>query len=141
GPAPLAGEDVFSDAPKTPSEGNIIEYRVTYSNVSEPLSGTNNVILNADNVVVTEDGTGVNGNNWALDTDGNSVLDTSNIVNSATDSLGGGIDYFNGPAGTNPGTDQSGTTAGTDVTRYVDTVPGVIAPGDSGEFTFQRRVN
>ncbi|MEO0540292.1 MAG: hypothetical protein AAFZ80_05420, partial [Cyanobacteria bacterium P01_A01_bin.105] len=45
GPAPLAGEDVFSDAPKTPSEGNIIEYRVTYSNVSEPLSGTNNVIL------------------------------------------------------------------------------------------------
>lgn len=141
GPAVPAGQDVFSTDPKTPTEGNIIEYRVTYTNISEPVSGTNNVILEANNVVVTEDGTGANGNNWALDTDGDSILDTSNIVNSATDSLGGGIDYFNGPTGTNPGTDQSGTTAGSDVTRYVDTVPGIVGPGESGEFTFQRRLN
>lgn len=141
GPAVVAGQGDFSTDSKTPSQGNIIEYRVTYTNISEPLSGTNNVILEADNVVVTEDGTGANGNNWAQDTDGDSVLDTSNIINSATDSRGGGIEYFNGAAGTTAGTDQSGTTAATDVTRYVDTVPGVIAPGESGEFTFQRRLN
>ena len=132
-----------ADVARPPSTGNIIEYRVTYSNISEPVSGTNNVVLQADNVVITENGTigGVNGNNWGLDTDNNSVLDTSNIVNSATDSLGGGIQYFSGPTGATADIDQSGTTAANDVTRYVDTVGQTISPGASGTFRFQRRVN
>ncbi|NEQ54388.1 MAG: hypothetical protein F6K11_30375 [Leptolyngbya sp. SIO3F4] len=141
GPAVASGDEVWSTDEKTPAPGNIIEYRVTYTNISEPASGTNNIILNADNVVVTEDGTGVNGNNWALDNDGDTVLDTSNIVGSATDSRGGAIDFYSGSTGTTSSIDQSGTTANNDVTKYVDTVPGLVAPGESDYFTFQRLVN
>ena len=141
GPAVASGDELWSEGAKTPAPSNIIEYRVTYTNVSEPASGTNNVILNAENVVVTEDGTGANGNNWALDNDGDTVLDTSNIVGSATDSRGGSIDFYSGSTGTTPSIDQSGTTPDSDVTKYIDTVPGLVAPGESDYLTFQRLVN
>ena len=141
GPAVQSGDELWSDGGQTPAPGNIIEYRVIYTNISEPASGTGNVVLNADNVVVTEDGTGVNGNNWALDNDNDTVLDTSNIVGSATDSRGGTIDFYNDSTGSTVTIDQSGTTANSDVTKYVDTVPGSVAPGESDYLTFQRRVN
>ncbi|MEM9805301.1 MAG: hypothetical protein AAF959_08465, partial [Cyanobacteria bacterium P01_D01_bin.56] len=145
GPAVAAGEDVFSVDPKSPQTGNTIEYRITYTNISEQSAGAGNVILDADTVVIVEDGTGQgvtdSDNNWALDNDANGVIDTSNIINSADDTLGGGIEYFSGVTGTDAATDQSGSTPNTDVTKYVDTVPGVVSPQESGEFTFQRLVN
>lgn len=130
GPDVLVGQETFSTNPKTPKPGNIIEYRITYTNISEPGS-SNDQSLYAENFVITEDGT-TNTSNWAKDNDGNGTLDTSNVVGSATDP-GGTITFT--PA------DQTGTTAETDVTRYVDTVINPVGPGQSGTFTFQRRVN
>ena len=59
GPALPAGstDGTFSVTPKKPAPGNIIEYRITYKNISSPQVGTGNVILNADKIVITEDGT------------------------------------------------------------------------------------
>ena len=133
GPAVIAGEETFSTAAKSPSTGNIIEYRITYQNITEPQSGVGNVILDAANIVITENGTSGN-NNWALDNDANTVIDTSNVPGSAGDTQSGTITFT-------PSGDQNGTTAATDVTEYVDTIPGVLAPQDAGEFTFQRQLN
>ncbi|MEL7316011.1 MAG: hypothetical protein AAFN08_13865, partial [Cyanobacteria bacterium J06559_3] len=123
-----------------PAPGNIIEYRVTYTNISETASGSNNVVLNAENVVINEDGTD-GGNNWALDNDNNSVIDTSNVPGSATDSNGGTITYYSGAPANTPTGDTSGSDANTDVTRYVDQVPGLVGPGESGSLIFRRVLN
>ncbi|MBW4544270.1 MAG: hypothetical protein KME25_07500 [Symplocastrum torsivum CPER-KK1] len=108
--------------------GNIIEYRVTYANVApavDPAATGSINLTTANNLVITEDGT-TNGNNWALDGNGDGVLDTINIPGTAADSSGGTIT-------TTPSGD------GEDVTQYVDTVV-EVAPGGTGTFTFQRRL-
>lgn len=133
GTAVIAGEDRFSTAPKSPAPGNIVEYRITYQNITEPQSAVGNVALEANNVVIVENGmSGVN--NWALDNNGDAVIDTSNVLGSASDTRNGTITF--GPAG-----DQSGKTAAADVTEYVNRIPGALAPQDFGEFTFQRQLN
>ncbi len=136
------GDENFSIAPKTPATGHILEYRITYKNISEPQSGTDNIILNASDIRITEDGTATikdeNGeiikNNWALDNDENGEIDTSNISGSATDSGGANIEFT-------PNGDQTGTTASTDVTRYMVIVSDDVAPQEMRTFTFQRRIN
>ncbi len=133
GPEIATGNETFSAIAKSPATGNIIEYRITYRNISEAQSGVGNVILNVGNLVITESGT-AGDNNWALDNDNNGAIDSSNVPGSASDSNSGTITFF--PTG-----DQTGTTAATDVTDYVNTLPGVIAPQGSGEFIFQRRIN
>ncbi|MEH2467805.1 beta strand repeat-containing protein [Nostoc sp.] len=135
GPALPGGstDGTFSTTAKKPAPGNIIEYRITYKNISTPQVGSGNVILNVDKIVITEDGT-QSPNNWAKDNDNNSLIDTSNIVSSAKDSGTSTIQFF-------PGNDQTGTTANTDVTKYVDAVTGQVAPGIQRTFTFQRKVN
>lgn len=140
GPAPAAADTTFSVTQKSPLPGNWIEYRVTYSNISEPQSGTGNVILNAAQITITEDG--VSGtNNWARDNDTNGVIDTSNVVGSAQDSGPSTITFFSGNPAIAPTSDQSGFTVNTDVTKYVNQVPGPVAPQQSRTFIFQRRVN
>ncbi|WP_337884206.1 hypothetical protein [Fischerella thermalis] len=140
GPAVQGNDGTFSSDPKKPAPGNIIEYRITYRNISEAQAGTGNILLRADKVVITEDGT-TGGNNWALDNDSDGKIDTSNIVGSAKDSGAATINFYNGNPATNASIDQTGTTVDTDVTKYVDTVTGNIAPGESRTFTFQRKVN
>lgn len=153
GPDVLPGQEVFSTEVKTPSPGNIIEYRLTYNNFST-VGGPGNVTLTARNLVITEDGTtydpvtNTQGNNWALDTDNldednnpTTGIDTSHVIGSAVDSTGGEIQLFRGRPATTPTGEQSGTTVETDVTRYVVRVLQEIAPGESGTFTFRRRVN
>ncbi len=140
GPAVQGSDGTFSRDPKKPAPGNIIEYRIRYSNISEAQSGTGNVILRASNVVITEDGTS-NGNNWALDNDANGQIDTSNIVGSAQDSGAATIQFFNGNPANNPSIDQTGTTVDTDVTKYINTVTGNVEPGQERTFIFRRRVN
>ncbi|MGB3639406.1 MAG: hypothetical protein WBA39_17795, partial [Rivularia sp. (in: cyanobacteria)] len=144
----VAGDENFSTADKTPAPGHILEYRISYKNISEPQSGTDNIILNASDIRITEDGTGTatikikdeNGNeietknNWALDNDNNGEIDTSNISGSATDSGGANIEFT-------PNGDQTGTTASTDVTRYVVVVSDDVEPQEMRNFTFQRRIN
>lgn len=140
GPVVQGNDGTFSIDPKKPAPGNIIEYQIQYTNISDPQSGTGNVILNANKVVITEDGT-QSPNNWALDNDASGQIDTSNIVGSAKDSGTATIQFFSGNPATNSGIDQTGTTANTDVAKYVDTVTGMIAPGIQRTFTFQRKVN
>ncbi|RCJ24964.1 hypothetical protein A6S26_17325 [Nostoc sp. ATCC 43529] len=140
GPVVQGNDGTFSTDPKKPAPGNIIEYQIQYTNISEPQSGTGNVILNADKVVIIEDGT-QSPNNWAKDNDASGQIDTSNIVGSAKDSGSATIQFFSGNPATSSGIDQTGSTVNTDVTKYVDTVTGVIAPGVQRTFTFQRRVN
>ncbi|MEH2357876.1 beta strand repeat-containing protein [Nostoc sp.] len=140
GPVVQGNDGTFSIDPKKPAPGNIIEYQIQYTNISDPQSGTGNVILNANKVVITEDGT-QSPNNWALDNDASGQIDTSNIVGSAKDSGTATIQFFSGNPATNSGIDQTGTTANTDVAKYVDTVTGTIAPGIQRTFTFQRKVN
>ena len=86
--------------------GNIIEYRVICTNSSQKNLGRNNVVLNANNVTITEDGTveladdtldsPPTGNNWALNNSATGTnaaelaaaaqigIDTSNVIGSAT---------------------------------------------------------
>ncbi|HBK62391.1 MAG TPA: hypothetical protein DD000_02380, partial [Cyanobacteria bacterium UBA11166] len=139
GPAVLSGQNQFSIDPKTPAPGNIIEYRITYTNISTPQAGTGNVILKARDVVITEDGT-QNGNNWALDNDTNGAIDTSNIAGTAKDSGAATITFFSGNPATKNAVDQTGTTVNTDVTKYVNIVIGDIVPGEARNFSFQRQV-
>ncbi|WP_427158397.1 beta strand repeat-containing protein [Aliinostoc sp. HNIBRCY26] len=141
GPDVQGSDGTLSIDPKKPSPGNIIQYVIEYKNISEPQSGTGNVILEADRLVITEDGTigGANGNNWALDNDNNLQIDTSNIIGSAKDSGAANITFYNGS--NTPGSDQTGTTATTDVTKYVNTVTGRVTPGVTRTFSFQRKVN
>ncbi len=139
GPDVATGEDVFSKDNKNPAPGNILEYRITYKNISEPQSGTGNIILKASDIKITEDGTlstaqGDGKNNWALDNDNNGEIDTSNITNSATDSGGANIEFT-------PNGDQTGTTQATDVTKYVVVVSDDVEPQEIRTFSFQRRIN
>ncbi|MBE9028861.1 hypothetical protein IQ266_03680 [filamentous cyanobacterium LEGE 11480] len=146
GPAPATADTTFSTDEKNPSPGNIIEYRISYTNISEAQAGTGNVLLNASNVQIVEDGTlstvlGDGKNNWALDNDSDGKLDTSNIVGSASDSGASTITFFNGKPATSAGADQTGTTFSTDVTKYVNTITGLVAPAEQRTFTFQRKMN
>ncbi|WP_017317034.1 DUF7925 domain-containing protein [Mastigocladopsis repens] len=132
GPDVQGTDGTFSTTAKKAAPGNIIEYRITYTNVSEaPGTGTGNVTLNARNIVITEDGT-VGSNNWAKDTNNDGKLDTSNVPTTAKDSGAATIRFFNGTA-----------TAGDDatVTKYEDAVTGEVAPGENRTFGFQRQVN
>jgi hypothetical protein len=143
GPSVGTGQDDFettTTVPRNPAPGNIIEYQIRYKNISDAQAGTGNVILNANKVVITEDGTQTP-NNWALDNDGNTQIDTSNVVGSAKDSGASTIQFFSGNPANSSGIDQTGTTVTTDVTKYVDTATGQIAPGVQRTFTFQRKVN
>jgi hypothetical protein len=148
GPAVSAADAVLDANPKSPAPGNIIEYQVSYQNISLSAgSGTGNVVLNAANVTITENGAiGSGGNNWAMDNAAPAgVIDTSNVAGSANDTTAGAVITFFSGAGPNPAgpatTTTSGTTQATDVTKYIDSV-GTIAPGAPlGTFTFQRKLN
>jgi hypothetical protein len=146
GPAVQGTDGNFGSTLKKPAPGNIIEYRITYTNISEAQAGTGNILLDANKVVIVEDGTlsatkGDGKNNWALDNDANGQIDTSNVVGSATDSGASTITFFSGNPAITSGGDQSGTTVGTDVTKYINSVTGNVTPGQSRSFTFQRKVN
>jgi hypothetical protein len=140
GPDVRSGDETFSSNPKKPAPGNIIEYQIRYKNISDAQAGTGNVILNANKVVIVEDGT-TGGNNWALDNDVNAKIDTSNIVGTAKDSGASTIQFFSGNPASNSGIDQTGTTVNSDVTKYVNTVTGQVAPQEERTFGFQRKVN
>jgi len=134
---PAGADGVFTATPAfSPLPDQIIEYRITYTNISEVPVGANNVTLNADNLLITEDGTigGVGGNNWALDNDANGEIDTSNVIGTVNASQG-----TTAPAA-NSATDLSGVTAGSDVPVYTNTA-GTVLPQANGTLTFQRRVN
>jgi hypothetical protein len=123
--APLAApEGTLDTTAKNPAPGQIIRYVVTYTNISTPNSGNGaNVILNANNIVITEDGAALP-NNWAPF--------TTNVASTAVDATAGAvITYF---VGATPS-----VTTDTAITKYVDSIS-TVAPGVSGSLTFQRKV-
>jgi hypothetical protein len=136
----------FSTTPPSDllAKGRFIEYQVTYRNISlPPGSGTNNVVLNAVDFKLTEDGT-TNGNNWAKDQDTNGQIDTSHVSGFAVSAgtAAGTVTYFSGDPATSAANDSTvGTTAATDVTKYLNTVTNPIQPSQSGTLTFRRKVN
>jgi hypothetical protein len=101
-------------------KNRIIEYRISYKNISES-TGTNSVLLTANNFVITEDGT-TGSNTWALDQNTDGIMDTVHVSSA----------------------DPSGTvvTTGTspNITKYVDTVSSLIS-GASGKLDIQRKLN
>ena len=101
--------------------GRIIEYRITYTNLSSGQgSGANNVTLPANNLQITEDGTTAP-NNW---------FTTTKDTNPTNTAQGSGLD----PTGA-----VIATFSGADVQTYIDTVS-ALAPGAIGEFKFRRQI-
>lgn len=123
---------VLDTSPKVAQEGDTITYAVEYTNISEPEVGgglpgstngvptTYNVTISATNFVITEDGT-ANGNNWALDLDGDSIMDTRQ-TGTPTDTNGGTI---------------ATTLSGTYINKYTNTLA-TLNPGVTGTFSFNR---
>jgi hypothetical protein len=137
-------DPTVADEARTPSPGNIIQYDIRYKNISTAQgTGTNNVILQAQSVVITEDGTlstvpGDGKNNWAKDNDSDGIIDTSNMASATTAT----ITVNNSTTTPNP-TTVTTTPAGDGVlvTKYVNSPTGSIAPQDSGTLNFQRKLN
>ena len=132
----------FSATPPQAAPGEFIEYRITYTNISEPALGQGSVALTANNFVLTEAGDRTFGpfdpsdpntpapdNNWALFT-----THQQNTV--ATD---GSVEYFtnSGDATAVSTTDPAG---GTIIGKYVNSV-GNVLPEDFGSLTFRRVVD
>ncbi|NJL65036.1 MAG: hypothetical protein HC903_28625 [Methylacidiphilales bacterium] len=102
--------------------GRIIEYQITYTNISFG-GGVDNVVLPAKDLVITEDGAIANGNNW---------------FDSTIDSVYNGTG--NGSAvGTNPSVTTASNGTKTDIKVYKDTIT-VVLPQGTGKFTFQRQI-
>jgi hypothetical protein len=142
GPAVSVANGTLDGTPKTSvAAGNIIEYEITYKNISEPNVGSGNAILKANNLVITEDGTGTIGSNtWGKDANNDGIIDTTNVPSSAAD-IAGTITYFKGATGASPTAQLTGTTVTTDTTKYVDEVTNVLDPGGNGSFSFKRKMN
>jgi len=133
--------DLVPSAAPTPAcviDGNFVQYTIKYSNIIPALSGNGSSAPSALRMVITEDGQAPP-NTFAALLDG--VIVTSHVQASATDTLTANvITYFNA-VGQNVG-DIIGTgTATGDVTKYVDTFAVPLAPGQSGTFTFRRKIN
>jgi len=94
-----------------PVPGAVINYNITYTNISSSNGDANCVKLTASNLVITEDGN-VAPNNW------------------------GGLTTHVAPAADS----GSGVVVVVSATKYTDTVASV-APGASGIFTFKRSIN
>ena len=125
---------LFSASSKTPAPGNILEYLLTYKNISTPASGSANVVLNANNIVITEDGA-VLPNNWATTTlnvpSTATVALDGTVPGAATPTFNAVITFFNGATAV--------TTTDPNVTKYLDSIP-TLTPGQTGFFRFQRQV-
>lgn len=117
------------------SVGRFIEYRISYKNISIAPAGNGNATLDAKNIAITEDGVS-GGNTWAKDNDANGLIDTSHKMGSVSVTYGGPASVIYSPSG-----EQTGTTAATDVTKYVHKPGVIIQPQDQGTFIFRRRIN
>lgn len=142
GPAFPAGQEIFSIAPRTPAPGNRVEYQITYTNISSvPASGSGSLGLNANNIIITENGTALP-NNWGRDNDASGTpgfgqIDTLNVVGTAIESGGAVPSYFNGTTGTAPASDVPDVTAYTVNTGLTP----VLGPSQFRTFKFQREID
>lgn len=113
--------------PMRPSD--TIEYRITYTNISEvqPPSGLNNVVLVANDFVLTENGNISSGNNWAT---------VTNHLQNTIFSSGSTVTYTDSSSSTTYNADPA---SGTRVDVYTNTVS-AVDPGEEGALTFSRQL-
>jgi hypothetical protein len=113
---------VFSEAAKPVKVDQYIEYRITYTNISTPTAGTGNRPISAANFTITEDGNN-SPNNWGdlTTNDPDSAIGTSGTI---TYSKASGV----------------GSSADLDVVKYQNILSKPIEPGQTGTFTFRRKV-
>jgi hypothetical protein len=117
---------------KKAAPGQMIQYKITYSNISEAApANSNSIALNAQKIVVTEDGKGsaTNTNSWYT-ANGSTTVVTDHKTGSAADSNGGSIQFENGTK----------TNADAAISIYTNTVVGPLLPQTNGSFTFIRIV-
>ena len=112
----ITNNDLTKGGANDPVPGAIIEYKITYTNVSLN-NGSNNGLLNATSVIVTDAGTGAN--NWAANATYVAGSATSQLVLPAPTPNYGNI-----------------ATTGTPVDSVAVTLPGLQA-GASGTFIFR----
>lgn len=109
----------------------LIEYRVTYENISTPVVGNGNVGLTISDLTLVEDGTATVGgttNNW--------TSFSTHQQNTSADQ--GVVRYFTNSDDPNPLT-TSDPVDETKVEKYENEV-GQVDPGQSGQFLFRRRI-
>jgi hypothetical protein len=146
--SPCDSAPTISPNPACVIPGNFVTYTITYANIIAPALGSGSVGPSAKSFTITECGyqstqptqpCGVSNNTWASLVNG--VLATSAVQGSATDSTAGNTITFYNSVGQNVG-DIVGTGTPTgDVAVYVDKFPAPLAPGASGTFVFQRKIN
>jgi hypothetical protein len=129
-------DGTLDETAKAGRPGDVIRYVVEYVNFSTPNVGSGNVVLNAANLVITEDGNAAP-NNWATFTQ--HFNDLTVVGGAAQNTFASqGTLRFNGAPIPDPAT-------GTVVTIYnndVGTVPPTATPATfQGLFRFHRRVN
>ena len=144
----------IDEVDRDPIPGDIIQYDITYTNISEEVTSTEigSIALTADDLKIIEDGTtgdATSSNNWALDNDGDGIIDTLHVageageVDSGTDELSTSssvqILYTN-----DANTENTSDTALTgEIVRYqyggTNGIDG-IEPGEESIFRFQRKV-
>ena len=137
-PRPVtAANATLDETAKTAEPGNIVRYVVEYVNFSTPLAaaGAGSVVLDAANLVITENGATAP-NNWAgVSTHFNNPAVVGGFAQNTFASLGSVT--FNGAAIPDP-------TTGTAITTYVNNV-GTIQPATNpaifqGVFRFHRQL-
>lgn len=109
----------------------LIEYRITYENISTPEVGNGNMGLTVTDFKLVEDGTtavGGNTNNWSSF--------STHQQNTSADQ--GTVNYFTNSGDPNPLT-ASDPVDDTKVERYENEV-GQVDPGQQGQFLIRRRV-
>jgi hypothetical protein len=114
--------------------GDVIEYRIMYKNISSPMQGSGNVVLNAKNFMILEDGAAAAvgnapANNWATSTN----HQPTTLFDKGT------VEYFQG-TGSATSLGMVDPAAGSQVGTYVNAV-GDVSPNESGKFVFRRQVN
>jgi hypothetical protein len=111
----------FSEAAKPVKVDQYIEYRITYTNISTLAVGTGNKPISAVNFTITEDGNTAP-NNWGALT-----------TNDPDSAIGAGSITYSKASGV-------GTAADLDVIKYQNILTKPIEPGQTGTFTFRRKV-
>jgi len=115
----------FDPATQNIVPGEFIEYQIEYENISTPTAGSGNVTLNANNFVLTENGS-ANGNTWGAITE-----HTQN-----TNATQGTVAYTDEVTSNTESTDP---VNGTRVDEYENSV-GTVSAGSDGSLTFRREV-
>ncbi|MEM9148967.1 MAG: hypothetical protein AAGB19_00650 [Cyanobacteria bacterium P01_F01_bin.3] len=110
--------------------GEVIEYRLTYENISQAATGPGSITLTANDFVILEDGN-AGTNTWAPVTTHQAGATAS----------AGEIRYFTLSADATPvATSPTDPADGTPAEKYENAVPSV-APGVTGTFEFRRLVD